>query len=1336
MVRRGAVCRLTAVVCLWSLCVASAFAQPAPPTPAPPKPPAPTPSPTPAPPAPAPTPPSATPPSAPAQPPASGPACTDVEACNTQCKDGAGSLDACATLGELVLTGKRNSTPDAARALASYRNACALDAQWRPVPGRAGEPRGCLHAAELLDTGWLFEVEKDPVRAKLVLDRAVELGRAKCTDADPSRCDVAALALVARDRKLPANKADVPSRILVAERGCTKAKQPSACRILFETSWMLDAIDSMKGEAKRLRQVADAGHTRACLDNGDTGACTRIEYRTDGTTRMAVRAMIEKKCKDSDKQACAHLQYELVVKHRKEPDKQAAAAKALIALCDGDGHSLCSPLAEALTTDHKAKRVQIASDPAAGVTLATRRCELGDVEGCRVAAVAHGASGPPSTRDLVKARGYADRACTLTRPDWICRECKDEPTLPSCTRRAAFVDHDKCYGGSQAGACERIATRFNAGDGVTRSLERAADYLRRGCDAAERSACLALDELCLANPALPAKLCQQALIHSDLFYEAEYQMGAGGDAELVDPDSAPAKPGQTGPAPVTIGSVVAAAPTSIKRARLDADLVVDVVLDRVRQAAIQLVVNQLTSARKKTRRRYLGDLLEQGAGLLSDPSTLRREKFQDLGMIVVRAFVAANLVDGLYPTGKELLAAPQIGATVARGQQELRVDSRQRVPEVLHGYLVDVAYFWLGETRLFGRTDRDIKARPLDCPWSTGQGAVLCTQLAERAVAERVIGVDKVLDGLRLAKTLRDGGFDDLRRLIEAASRSRTIADFQNTPGLTLKQWRARLVDETRSKLAVLRTGLSDIRSITRTSTYAESGSDLRTLIARASGAREALRSTSVRMALGSESAGQILRIVALIERAARDSDAADRSQMQPSSPLSDDVLVEAATASPPPPTPPTAQAATTKPARNRRTNRQNDSAKQSEPAAANVGGFDPHTLILQTLRRDAIAGFQAWNPRDLGELGKRLDGLGAKIDAVAPAVDRLEAAIADIHGLLARFPNADGSPSWDVANLPLYATPDLARELRATSTALVQLDEGLRSLFPGEVQAQVRFARSASVRLLGFLDLMERVARSSQLTQKTGEVIGALRMLGTYRVRVFDAPLYDVLEPVLDSIKTHEPMNLELLYAVIAHVRLDTLIGKLRGQGNPCTREGSVDCWTTRLVHALQESVERTSDGGVTIDGGKFATRLAQHGDDFRRKHNWRGFLHLTVGVGALYSDPVGDANAERRSVPLISEQIGFGIASPSFFGDRLTFKVGAAASGLLYRAVLDSEESKSIMVHPMLFAVDIGNLVELYVSPTTLMLYPPEGERDTKFRWGVTAGVSVPLSAYLERL
>jgi TPR repeat protein len=1308
------------------------------------------------------------PPSVPPSPPAPMPPapvqpkaviCTETGACDAACKDGAGVVEACVRFGELALSG-RKAAPDPARALRAFRAACAVDEELRPVRERPGYAPGCLALWELLDRGWLFDVERSPLKAATILDRTIAIGRTSCTDTDSSGCYAAAKAVHARDRNLPPAKADVLGRIALAERGCTKGRQLAACQHLSEASWSLEVIESFKAEAARLRSVAAAGMAAACTTDEDVLSCSKVEIRLDGAQRAAVRNVMEKKCKEGDKTACAAIQMDLIVKYRREPEKVTAAAKMLISLCVGDGHPLCSSVAEALLDPGKAKRLNITIDLVAGLALAAHRCDLGEADGCRLAAAALGAPQPPASKifpappnpilpsgpvpapgttgagsaappagagsattpvvpsaprlppDPVAARGYADRACTLTRPDRSCRECKADATLPSCQLRLAFSDHEQCYSGT-AGACERAALRSTQGRGVPASIERAADYLRRGCDAAERGACVALDELCATNASLPTSLCQQALIHSDLFYEAEYQLGAGGDADLITADASET-PNAKGPAPVTLGSVVAAAPTSIHRGKLDADLVVNVVLDRVRQAAIQLVVSQLLTAERKARYRYLRDLLEQGAALIAQPSTLRREKFQDLGMIVVRAFVAANLIDGLYPTGGALMASQHIGATVARGQKDLGVVERGPLPGPVKGYLVDVAYYWLGETRLFGRPGGNA-ARSLACPWSTGQGAVLCTQLAERAMAERVIGVDRVLDGLRLCKALREGGFDDLRRLIEASARSRTIADFGSTAGLTLDQWRARLVEGTRRRLDGVRTGLVDIRTLVHPAAFGENGLDLATLGARARNAREALSSPAVRLLIGTESSGHLMRLTAMIERASRDAEADESSGADDVSGL---IATMPSSAKPMPALP--------------------KGKKPAKPAADSTIGesIDADALILAKLRQDATIVLSSWTTRDMDDLGKRIDQINLKVDAVYPTVDRLEAATADIASLFARYPSPDGTASLDVGNLPLYATPDLARELRSASQALVALDDGLRSLFPGEVNAQVRFSRSATVRLVGFLDLMERVARSSKLTQKTGDVIAALRMLGTFQLGVFDAPLYDVLEPVIDSIKTHEPMNLEMLYAVIAHVRLDTLIGALQGGGNPCKNEGSVDCWTTRLVHALQESVEQDGSGGIRIDGGKFAQRLAQHGDDFRRQHKWRGYLHLTVGVGGLYSDPVEDMGAASRTVPLISEQIGAGLASPSFLGDRLTFKVGIAASGLLYRAALDSAESNAIMVHPVFFALDIGDLVEAYVSPGMLMLYPPEDGRGTQVRWGFSAGISVPLTAYLERL
>jgi hypothetical protein len=937
-----------------------------------------------------------------------------------------------------------------------------------------------------------------------------------------------------------------------------------------------------------------------------------------------------------------------------------------IATCDGDGHSLCSDIASTLLEGEK--ELFITADPKRGIGILERRCTRNDASACRRLARVYGPDGLEALRDKAKYRTWGDRACQLTAPTDECAVCDDERDVGACLVRAAHKEHERCFAG-EAGACEKVATRFREGSGVGKNDNTAAKYLRRGCDAAEKRACVSLDDLCVASRGLDQDVCHQALIHSDLFYEAEFQLQATGSAGMLDGNATP--PNGT-PSTVSVAGDAGGGGGGIqlRRGKLDADLVVDVVLDRARQAAIQLVVDELLDAEDKARYRYLADLLDQGAALLADPSTLRREKFQDLGMTVVRAFVASNLVESLYPTTGDLLAAPVVGEGLRAkpGDVGLAPDGARPVPARVHGYLVDVAYRYLGETRLFARVVRDgRRAATPPCPWSKGAGQTLCTQLADAANVETVLRLDRVLDGIRLAKALREAGFDELRRLIEAVTRSRTIADFDKTPGLNLKQWKSILVAGSRSRVVRLQQQIVDLRSLTRASAFADTGPTLAALASRAAGARAALDSKAIRLVVGSVNASHLMKIVRAIEL-----------------------------------------------------------ASPKDRAITDAEG--------DNARKVARAAIQEWGMRDIVDLGKKLDDVDKTIDELRPAVDRLEAAIADIEALIARF-KSDDKPSLELGDLPLFALADLTREFRAAAAALATVEDRMRQIYPGEIQAQLQFARSAAVRLLGFLDLMERLARSSRLTQTCGEVIAALGTLGSNRHGAFTAPLYDVLEPVLGAIKTHEPMSLDLLFAVIGRVRLDTLIGSLQGGGNACADDGGVDCWTVKLIHALQESVEREGDS-IRVDGGKFAQRLARHGDDYRRRHSWRGYFHLTVGFGALRSDPVGDTTDTRRYVPLISEQVGFGVASPSFWRDRITFKVGAAASGLLYRAVLDSEESDAIMAHPILFAIDVANLVELYVSPAMLLVYPPTDERDTSLRWGIGAGLSVPLGSYLERL
>ena len=267
----------------------------------------------------------------------------------------------------------------------------------------------------------------------------------------------------------------------------------------------------------------------------------------------------------------------------------------------------------------------------------------------------------------------------------------------------------------------------------------------------------------------------------------------------------------------------------------------------------------------------------------------------------------------------------------------------------------------------------------------------------------------------------------------------------------------------------------------------------------------------------------------------------------------------------------------------------------------------------------------------------------------------------------------------------------------------------------------------------------MERVARTARLNQTCGDVINALRMLGSFRDKEFTAPLFDVMDPVLHAVKTHEPMDVDLLFTVISKVRLDSLLTNLAAEGtNLCANGRGAECWTFKVVHSLQEAIQR--DGGaIHIDGGQFAKRLASHGDDFRRKHKWRGYFHLTVGLGGLLStNPpvVGDERMSEgsRIVPLIGEQIGFGWASPTFYHDTFTFKFGGYGSGILYRAALDSSESNAIMASTFV-ALDLYDLVELYAGPM-MLFYPPVGDKGAAVRFGVSAGLTVPLNAYLEKL
>ncbi len=320
---------------------------------------------------------------------------------------------------------------------------------------------------------------------------------------------------------------------------------------------------------------------------------------------------------------------------------------------------------------------------------------------------------------------------------------------------------------------------------------------------------------------------------------------------------------------------------------------------------------------------------------------------------------------------------------------------------------------------------------------------------------------------------------------------------------------------------------------------------------------------------------------------------------------------------------------------------------------------------------------------------------------------------------------------------MQLHALVDVQALFKDVLSHMQALSKDFKE-FPGASIGRFQFAQSSIIRLLSFLDLMDGIARNARLGQSISEVTQALKLLGSWQDKQFSAPLFEIKEPVLTAARTHRPLDADLLFAIISKVRLDSLVRTLAGANNPCRNNDSgSDCWAVKVIHSLQESIER--DGStIRIDGGKFAKRLASHGDDFRRRHKWGHFLHLTIGIGGLYSQSPpsvdGTGDSADRIVPMVSEQIGLGYASPTFWDDRFTFKVGGYVSGILFRTVVDSVESDAITLGAFA-AIDVYDLIELYVAPG-LMLYPPSGDNDIGTRFGVSFGMQVPLGSYLEKL
>lgn len=1171
-----------------------------------------------------------------------------------------GTAQACLDKADALRLG-RGGEPDRGAAVAAYEKACD-----------GGEARACLEAARLYQRGWMFEIDRKPERARELATTAqrklVGCSGDACVVAYDAQLMLFELAGWPDAMKLSGSKLATD-----ADKACEKA--PEACRWIRERSFALSDHGYVERDAiLKMRDRALASVESQCKKGSSPAACYWAGRWTLRDELLV--SYFEPACKAGYGDGCWEY-YEARFDSTKPADTPALLKEALATLeplCNSSPTKQCRELGEIYLLGADEDGLKLAKDTTKGLGFIEKTCASGDVRACEtLGKLFH--DGKLVAANPTKAQQFWARGCRLSEPDDACALCQKFPDAIECELRDAWHWSLACEAGDES-SCAAVGDAFRGKKTKLVNLDRAAKYYRRACDAAVKTACATLDEMCVTEATMEPSQCQQSLIHSDVFYEAEWQYRQTGKATMSGGDE-PAKHSQkVAGLDQPDASSSAATGGGFKRGSLDADLVVGIVLDRARQAAIQVVVDELQQVGGGRVAGYLRDLLTQAALLLGDRNTLRREKLTDLARTVVRALLASNLVNTLYPEPETLVRSKLFAAW--NGGTELVATWSATDKEKLRRYLTDWAYHLLGQTKLFASVSDELPY----CPFGANPGKKICEWLVDgkRPHHEHLaalLHLDGFVDGLSLARVIRMDREVDLRRLVEALGRSKTIANFSATPGLNLKMWERDLVDGVEARLRDLREQIDAIAKVADPHVFSTPplwtdivGWD-RTL-------RRFFVDRGAAALLSREQQAKLMELSKIITNA------------QP---------IRVA---------PGAQG-------------ENDEQRAARISAELVGKLNQ------------------WEPSLRTDIMNRVVDLRRRILGVRPLLTALSRQIEEIRSTVRRL--ARGGLSID--EIPLSGLAELNESLDGSLTELQKLDEQLRAIFPGTRRTQVRFTISAVVRLRGFLSMMDRISRRAPLNQTVGELMGSVKMLGNVREGRFSAPLFDVVEPVLDALATHRPLDADVLFSMIARARLDSLVTSLDSdvKRRPCERdEGGTECWTVKVIHALQESVQRDGDL-IKVDGGQFARRLAVHGDDFRKKHKWGSFFHLAVGFGGMYSvgpptmDSMGTlVDGEDRTVPVVAEQIGFGLASPTFARDTLTFKVGVFGSGILYRMVLDSTESNAVALGGFV-AFDIHNYVELFVAPA-LMLYPPEGERSITPRFAVSAGLQVPLGAYLEKL
>lgn len=370
-------------------------------------------------------------------------------------------------------------------------------------------------------------------------------------------------------------------------------------------------------------------------------------------------------------------------------------------------------------------------------------------------------------------------------------------------------------------------------------------------------------------------------------------------------------------------------------------------------------------------------------------------------------------------------------------------------------------------------------------------------------------------------------------------------------------------------------------------------------------------------------------------------------------------------------------------------------------------------------------------------------------IDVLQPLVNAsndLRTSIQELHRAIPDLARAStyGNPGLNLGSIALDHVTEIVRTFQVLAASIERVraaaESGavasmLRSLPDAPAMSDRMLALRRAVagvsRMLRVLAVLDIEALRDRAIGSVGDAFGALRNLG--------GPVLARLGPILSIIPLDRQLTIETMLVMLEHITPEDIIvalGVAPARGNWCQEnERSLACWLQRIVGVLRE-VTDVQELRVTVDSNRLVRTLGALGDDFRRRREWRAYFHLTIGLGEMFSIvPNGMGGVTTGFVPLMAEQVGIGVASPSFARDRLAFRAGLFGSGLLYRAVLDSRESDAFFFGGFL-ALDLYELLEVSLAPSILVYPPGTGPMTQPYSFGISAMASVPLGDYLSRL